>query len=87
MFSSLPHTRLLKVGINPPLRNGYRKKTQKLTNAEVEVTTLDAMPFPMELHYTGQCTINSWKLHNYLSTREQVYYNLYYGTKNWLQLP
>ena len=41
-------------------------------NAEVEMTSLDDMLLPMELLYTGQVTMDSWKLYNYSFEMEQV---------------
>ena len=41
-------------------------------SAEVVVPSLDIMLLPMELLYTGQFTMGSWKLPNYSLTIKQV---------------
>ena len=41
-------------------------------DAEVEVPSLDTLLLLMELLYTGQSTMGSWKLPNYFLRSEQV---------------
>ena len=47
-------------------------KEQKLINAEVEAQTIKTLLLPMELPYTGQFIMESWKLQNYSLKTEQV---------------
>ena len=57
-------------------------KTQKQMNTEEEEPSLDIMLLPMELLYTGQFTMGSWKLPNYSLKMEQVYVTLV-TNKHW----
>ena len=51
-------------------------------NTEEEEPSLDIMLLPMELLYTGQFTMGSWKLPNYSLKMEQVYVTLV-TNKHW----
>ena len=57
-------------------------KTQKQMNTEEEEPSLNIMLLPMELLYTGQFTMGSWKLPNYSLTMEQVHVTLV-TNKHW----